>query len=53
MKGEAQSKYDSVVDSVFNALYPLWMKDESVTADSALQKFIQETKNKAADATVK
>ncbi|MGO4546263.1 ABC transporter substrate-binding protein [Paenibacillus sp. 2TAB23] len=53
MKGEAQSKYDSVVDSVFNALYPLWMKDESVTAESALQKFIQETKNKAADATVK
>lgn len=53
MKGEAQSKYDSVVDSVFNALYPLWMKDESVTADSALQKFIQETKNKASDATVK
>ncbi|WP_338553699.1 extracellular solute-binding protein [Paenibacillus sp. KS-LC4] len=53
MKGEAQSKYDSVVDSVFNALYPLWMKDGSVTADSALQKFIQETKNKASDATVK
>ncbi|MGO4369746.1 ABC transporter substrate-binding protein [Paenibacillus sp. MCAF20] len=53
MKGEAQSKYDSVVDSVFNALYPLWMKDGSVTADSALEKFIQETKNKASDASVK
>jgi len=53
MKGEAQSQYDSVVDSVFNALYPLWMKDGSVNADSALQKFIQETRNKASDATVK
>jgi len=53
MQGEAQSKYDSVVDSVFNALYPLWMKDDSVAVDSALKKFIQETKNKASDATVK
>ncbi|MFC3799042.1 extracellular solute-binding protein [Cohnella sp. GCM10012308] len=53
MKGEPQSKYDSVVDGVFNALYPLWTKDTSVTADAALQKFISETKNKASDATVK
>ncbi len=53
MKGEAQSKYDSVVDSVFNALYPLWTKDGSITADAALQKFITEVKNKASDATVK
>lgn len=53
MQGEEQTKYDSVVDSVFNSLYPLWMKDESVTAASALEKFIQETKNRASDATVK
>jgi multiple sugar transport system substrate-binding protein len=53
MKGEPQSKYDSTVDSVFNALYPLWTKDESINADAALQKFITEVKNKASDATVK
>jgi multiple sugar transport system substrate-binding protein len=53
VQGEPQSKYDSVVDSVFNALYPLWTKDSSVNAESALAKFIAETKNKASDATIK
>lgn len=53
MKGEPQSGYDSVVDSVFNSLYPLWTKDQSATAESALAKFISETKNKAQDATIK
>lgn len=53
VKGEPQSQYDSVVDSVFNALYPLWTKDGSATAESALKKFIDETKIKANGATVK
>lgn len=53
MKGQPQSKYDSVVDGVFNALYPLWTKDASTTVDVALEKFKTEFKNKASDATVK
>ncbi|RED53159.1 ABC transporter substrate-binding protein [Cohnella lupini] len=53
VQGEPQSQYDSVVDSVFNALYPLWTKDGSATAESALKKFIDETKIKANGATIK
>jgi len=53
MTGEPQSKYDSVLDAVFNTLYPLWTKDSSITADAALEKFKEEFKNKASDATVK
>ncbi|WP_372661600.1 ABC transporter substrate-binding protein [Cohnella sp.] len=53
MKGSPQSKYDSVVDSVSNSLYPLWTKDPSITADAALDKFKSELKNKASEATVK
>lgn len=53
MKGAPQSKYDSVVDSVSNALYPLWTKDASITADAALEKFKTEFANKAPDAAVK
>jgi multiple sugar transport system substrate-binding protein len=53
MEGEPQSKYDSVVDTVFNTLYPLWTKDSSITADTALDKFKEEFKNKASETTVK
>jgi multiple sugar transport system substrate-binding protein len=53
MKGQVQSKYDSVVDSVSNSLYPLWTKDQSITAEAALEKFKSEMKNKASEATIK
>src|SRR5690606_19251042 len=53
MEGEAQSGCDLDADAVFNSLYPLWTKDPSAPAASALAKFISETKNKAQDATIK
>ncbi|MFX3632010.1 MAG: ABC transporter substrate-binding protein [Candidatus Pristimantibacillus sp.] len=51
--GEPQTKYDSIVDGAFNSLYPLWTKDESINAATALEKFKSEVKNKALDATLK
>lgn len=51
--GEPQSKYESIVDGVFMSLYPLWAKDSSIDANSALEKYIEEVQNKALDATVK
>jgi len=53
VKGEPQTKYDSIVDGAFNALYPLWTKDTSIDANAALAKFVKEVQNKASDATVK
>jgi multiple sugar transport system substrate-binding protein len=53
VKGERQTKYESIVNSVFKTLYPLWMKDGSINANSALEKFKSEVKNKAPEATVK
>ncbi|WP_240420493.1 ABC transporter substrate-binding protein [Paenibacillus periandrae] len=53
VKGERQTKYESIVNSVFKTLYPLWTKDGSINAGSALEKFKAEVKNKAPEATVK
>ncbi|MBP1973889.1 ABC transporter substrate-binding protein [Cohnella thailandensis] len=53
VKGEPQTKYDSIVDGVFNSLYPLWTKDTSIDSGAALKKFVTEVQNKANDATVK
>jgi multiple sugar transport system substrate-binding protein len=53
VKGQQQSKYESIVDQGFKTLYPLWTKDTSVNADTALAKYIAEVKSKALDATVK
>ncbi|WP_248924593.1 ABC transporter substrate-binding protein [Paenibacillus hamazuiensis] len=53
LKGQAQTKYESIVDSAFKTLYPLWTQDTGIDADKALEKFKAEVKNKASDATVK
>jgi len=53
MKGQSQTKYESFVVSTFNMLYPLFTKDATITADTALQKYIAEVKNKVQGVTVK
>ncbi|WP_243735349.1 ABC transporter substrate-binding protein [Paenibacillus turpanensis] len=52
VKGATQTKYDSIVATVFGSLFPLWMKDTSIDANAALEKFKAEVKNLAPEATV-
>ncbi|CAG7616626.1 ABC transporter substrate-binding protein [Paenibacillus allorhizosphaerae] len=53
LKGQAQTKYESIVDGAFKTLYPLWTQDTSIDADKALEKFKAEVKSKAPDAVLK
>ncbi|WP_270165354.1 ABC transporter substrate-binding protein [Paenibacillus sp. SYP-B4298] len=53
VKGEKQTKYDSIVEGAFMSLYPLWTKDTSIDEKAAMAKFISEVQAKATDATVK
>lgn len=48
-----QSKYDSLVDSVFQKLTPVYMNDTSIDAAEALELFIEEFKLQDIGATVK
>lgn len=50
--GSTQTKYDSIVQTVFNSLFPLWMKDTSIDMHEALEKFKEEIKNQAPEVTV-
>ncbi|MDF2959510.1 MAG: extracellular solute-binding protein [Paenibacillus sp.] len=53
VKGQPQTKYESIVDQGFKTLYPLWTKDTSMNAETALAKYISEVKSKVQDASVK
>ncbi|OMF32189.1 ABC transporter substrate-binding protein [Paenibacillus sp. FSL H8-0548] len=53
MKGQTQTKYESIVGNTFNMLYPLFTKDTTINADTALNKYITEVKNKVTGVTVK
>lgn len=51
--GSTQTKYDSIVQTAFNSLFPLWMKDTSIGVDGALEQFKEAVKNQAPEATIK
>jgi multiple sugar transport system substrate-binding protein len=53
VKGQRQTKYETVVDEAFYRLVPLFMKDTSINAKKALEKFISEVKLNAPGAIVK
>lgn len=53
MKGQRQTKYETIVLSAYNTLYPLFTMDTSIDADEALEKYIAEVKNRAPDMIVK
>lgn len=53
VRGEQQTKYDSIVDGALMAMYPLWTKDTSIDAAAALKLLSQEVKNKAPRATIR
>jgi multiple sugar transport system substrate-binding protein len=50
--GNTQTKYDSIVQTVFNSLFPLWMKDTGIDMNQALEKFKEEIKKQAPEVTV-
>ncbi|MBD2870837.1 ABC transporter substrate-binding protein [Paenibacillus arenilitoris] len=53
VSGQPQTKYEAIVTQAFKTLYPLWTKDASIDANTAMSKYIDEVKSKARDANVK
>jgi multiple sugar transport system substrate-binding protein len=53
VKAEPQTKYNSIVQTAYSSLYPLWMKDKSIDSQAALNKLKSEIKNLAPEATIK
>lgn len=52
VSGATQTRYDSIVQTAFGSLFPLWMKDTSIGADKALEQFKEAVKNQAPEATI-
>nr|WP_306812990.1 extracellular solute-binding protein [Paenibacillus soyae] len=52
VKADPQTKYNAMVQTAYSSLYPLWMKDTSITVDAALEKLKSEVKNLAPEATI-
>ncbi|MBB3113029.1 multiple sugar transport system substrate-binding protein [Paenibacillus phyllosphaerae] len=52
VKADHQTKYNAMVQTAYSSLYPLWMKDTSITAAAAIEKLKNDVKNLAPEATV-
>lgn len=53
MSGQPQTRYESFVVSTFNMLYPLFTRDETIDADAALEKYIDEVQKRVQGIAVK
>jgi multiple sugar transport system substrate-binding protein len=51
-KTAPQTKYDPIIDSVFQKLTPVLMKDLTIDADKALEMFKEEVSLQSPDANV-
>ncbi len=53
IKTETQTTYQSAVEQSYSTIIPLFLKDEKLGAQQAMEKFKEELKLKAPDATIK
>ncbi|BFT72519.1 ABC transporter substrate-binding protein [Paenibacillus sp. P36] len=53
VKADPQTKYNAIVQTAYSSLYPLWMKDNSISAAAALEKLKGEVKNLAPEVSIK